>query len=185
MQISKQILIALSAVLLVAGFVAGFFTGGNSRGYNLLSGGGGQIASEVSSQLLGLSGSVTKVEGSVITLDTSAMPLIGNMSAARLVEVVAETVIVKQTAKSQTQIEQELAAYRKKLAVVKEGTPIPPAPSPNLEETIKLGDIKTGDTLSVEAGSDIKTAAKFVATKITVMPVINVQPVTVPTPPAQ
>ncbi len=136
-------------------------------------------------EMRSVSGTVKSVSGKVITVETQSFgnPF-ENIPSSRQITVTDKTKITKnqpiepaafqklndayQAAMQKFQKEQQaLMASGKPLAAPTTGT-VPTPPMPFKEVTVAVGDIKAGDSLTVNSDKDIKMATSFEASSITV-----------------
>ncbi|KKU94153.1 MAG: hypothetical protein UY26_C0003G0304 [Candidatus Jorgensenbacteria bacterium GW2011_GWA1_48_13] len=136
-------------------------------------------------EMRSVSGSIKKVQGSVLTIETppSANPF-EELPTVREIVVGDATKIVKNEPKDPEEFQKEMEAYNKAFAEAQRkaaatgsapGALLPPAvatlpplPTSFTEKEIGLADLKTGDQISAEADKNIKTDKRFEATRIVV-----------------
>jgi hypothetical protein len=124
--------------------------------------------------MLSVGGMIKNISGNTITLQASpSINPFDDLPAVRTVTVTSATKLVKNEQKDPKVLQQEFADFQKAMqrSVPGPGSSVPatlpPTPLKPFNETdIKISDLKTGDNISVEAASDIKTAASFEAVKI-------------------
>jgi hypothetical protein len=122
---------------------------------------------------LSLTGTVTSVNGSVITMNANNPTpnpfAVGNFPAVREVTLTSATQITMIEQKSPAEMEQEVRAFTKQEsaagASVASHTFVP-LPSSVTTTTISLSDIKAGDTIIVTAASNIMSVPSFTATAV-------------------
>ena len=171
----KSLLITTAGALII-GFVGGLNAG------SVFSLGDGLSKAQVEklkmsfpmmSEMRAFSGTVKKINGNTITLEIaeSTNPF-DEWPTVRKVLVTDTTRIVRISSKDSMAYQKEMNAYL--AATVKAGgdpaktTSLPPPPSFTKEEVIKPSDLKAGDTIIVEADSNIKTETQFTAVKISI-----------------
>jgi hypothetical protein len=110
-----------------------------------------------------LYGKVTSVANNQLTLHvTSNNPFDSSIIADRIVKVDATTKIAQQVSKDPAVYKKELAAYTQKIKDKVAAT----VPFPYVEKVVPFSTIKVGDTISVIASSNIKTAKEFTASQV-------------------
>lgn len=132
----------------------------------------------VQGPVLSVGGMIKSISNNVITIETpkSANPF-EDTPTVREITVMSATSIVKRELKDPKAFQQEMDAFQKaaqKIVPVTAGTTSTPAASANVptppvpfkEIKLDISDLKVGDTVSVEAGKDIKMATSFETTKI-------------------
>jgi len=83
--------------------------------------------------------------------------------ADRTVTLASDAKVYRQTPLSPDEFQKEMAAFQKSMSSGEPGTP----PTPYKTEEITLKDLKVGDTVTVEADTNILSEASFAATKVT------------------
>ena len=135
--------------------------------------------------LHGVSGSITAVSGSTITV-RGVLP--GNSEPTTLrVSIIAATTITEQKEKDSQTLQKEMETFQKQLSAVMQSatatsTPAPPPipPSPFISEPIKTSDLVVGMSVIVTPIVNTKQeATSFEAASISVRPVTT----SLPTPP--
>ena len=125
------------------------------------------------SDMRAVSGKVTQVGSNSLTIQTDVVTSpFDDVPSVREIVVGPNTKLTKQISKDPKGFRAEMAAYEAKAANIKPGSvnaPLVP-PSSFSEEEIKLSDIKVGDRITASADENIKTAAKFTALAVQVMP---------------
>jgi hypothetical protein len=135
-----------------------------------------------------LTGTVVAVTGSRLTFDADLTSFDPDgkkgLAVHRIADLTAETVIVRLVAKSQQELSADQEATAAALADPERQGPPPPPPSPYKEVPIAAADISVGESVTVEAASDILKAETFTATRVVVAPVASTPaPATAPTAP--
>lgn len=112
-----------------------------------------------------LSGSVTAVSGDKVTFHTASNnPFDDATLLDRVVIIGGDTKIVRLSQKDPSVMQEEMAAFTK-ATQTNTGTRATP-PSPYNSTTVKVSDIKVGDSITVVAGENIKSMKEFSATGI-------------------
>ncbi|MCI0478929.1 hypothetical protein L0Y59_00075 [Candidatus Uhrbacteria bacterium] len=94
-----------------------------------------------------------------MSLDTH--PDVDRVSDERTVTISPETKIVRYTDKSGEQLAQEMRAY-----VLEQADSTQAPPSPFIEETLSLSDIKAGDVISIVSSIEVRLAENIPAQRI-------------------
>ncbi len=136
-----------------------------------------------------ISGNVSSVEDGKLTIDVPQVvsdPLAEQAPLQRLVEVGADTKILRLEAKSAKEMAAEEAGFdaaqqkfREAVAAGKEATP-PLPPSAQKQTEIKASDIAVGDRVTVTAADDILRDPTIAAVQITVQSSASAPAATVP-----
>ena len=118
-----------------------------------------------------LSGTVTRVDGSSITIHTfSTNPFDDPALADRIITVTKDTKITKISLGDPKVFQAEMEAFMKRVQGGK-GTPaLPPTPPQPTTTTISISGIAKGDILNVTTAENIKTMKTFTASDIQVQP---------------
>ena len=116
-----------------------------------------------------LSGTVKKISGNIITLESAPSPNpFEEIPATRQITVTSNTKILKTEPKSAEQFDKEIAELKKSMSQQSDSQAAAIiAPTPFIEKELKVTDLKVGDMISVTASENIKTLAKFDAVQIT------------------
>lgn len=115
-------------------------------------------------------GEIKQVNGNQVTVSIKPLdPLADKSLDERTVKVNGQTEIIKKEKKSQTEYENEVAAYRQDNAELLDG-PVLPASYPNLftERIIGLNELGPGQQVKVLANENIRDIKEFTATAIVV-----------------
>ena len=167
-------------ISLIVGCALGYFLG-YTNGSKVVVTSYSSKAAEVSNlfptpqgALFSLTGSVKEIDGNIVTIDANPLtpnPFAeNNFPTVRTVTVADATTITQMQQKDQATLQQEMLAYQKAVSAAKGASSTLTPPMPFSETAIKLSDLKVGDKITVTAGSDIRTATSFTATKIKVQP---------------
>ena len=115
-------------------------------------------------------GTVKEINGNIVRVETGeSLNPFEELPAIREVTVTQSTKIVKQEQKSPAEFQKEMEAFQKKMQQNLNGTAPNAVPvNPFMEKELLLSDIKVNDRISAESDKNIKTAAKFEATRIVV-----------------
>lgn len=187
---SKNITLLGIALALVVGAAVGYFVAGSRYSAQLER---AKKALPTTPFVNVISGKVKSVSGNVVTVTVSPSPNpFDEWPTTRQVVVTKSAKIVKQEQKDPKVFQTEFAQYQQEAQKgIKPGTAPPTLPLPYVEKEISISDLKAGDTISVDAGKDVKTAASFDAVKITVTGIAAPTPtavagpaVSIPTAPA-
>jgi hypothetical protein len=119
-------------------------------------------------EIMAVSGTVTAVNGSSVTIKMQAMsPFDDANLLERTINVTGGTKIVKITMPDPTEMQAQMEAFVKATQAGKTPASIP-APTQPKEETIAISAIKVGDTVTATAAENIKSAKSFTATEVRV-----------------
>ncbi len=123
-------------------------------------------------EMLSVSGTVTKVAGNVITMESypSVNPF-EELPAIREIRVTKNTRIIKQEQKNPAEFQKELEEYQKKVQqsqAVNLSLANLTLPYPFIEVELKINDIKEGGTITVDTDKNIKNVTSFEATRVVV-----------------
>ena len=122
-------------------------------------------------------GKITGISGNIITI---TQPILNppvdpfeDLPAVRHVTVTSATNIVKDVVVDPSVFQQEMTAYQAAIQKIREkgptaGVDVPAQPIPVIQTTLTLSDLKVGDMITVDAGTDVKTITSFDAVTITV-----------------
>ena len=141
-------------------------------------------------ELRSLSGTIKEIKGNVLLLETPAsFNPFEELPSIREVMVGSTVKIIKNEPKDADLIQKEQEKYQQQLIElqkkIKPGVPPEPGSYPIpptffVESTISLKDLKPGDQVLVDAEENIKTKARFEASKITVQGGVSAPPIGVP-----
>jgi hypothetical protein len=118
-----------------------------------------------------LSGQVTAINGTTLTLKTAPLtqnPFAGSFPLVREVTVTSATKITGVSQQSQAEFQTEQQAFEKKMTgarptpgMILSMPPMPPTPT-----DLTLSDISIGNTVTVTADSNIVSSPSFTATAV-------------------
>lgn len=127
------------------------------------------VAASDQQEVRQVSGTASAVDGNRITLHTVPVDPFADLALTdRTVLVAADTKIVKLTLKDPKVFQSELAVYTK--ATQTKPTAVPTPPDKFVRTAISLSDIVVGDSLTIVAIADIRTAKEFTASEVSVSP---------------
>lgn len=169
------LLIALTATFLIGlywgqksyedAFKAGYETAWQAAQKKLEESG---LAALPEEEILSVSGTVIEIGEDSFMIEAS--PVAGNVLDSapimRTIMVGGETIISKKTEKDPEKIIGEQRAYDALIAGLGAEDEIPAPPSPYETEVVGFGDLKTGQSVTVRAGKDIRNATMIDALEI-------------------
>ncbi len=172
--------------MLLLGLVIGFLLGRYSVGWPFASGGDSQQLQHLREQVAeakklypapmgdmrSISGKITAVNGSRITLNRMSANPFDDSPKTRTVIVGPDTKIIRLVPTDPKVLQQEEAAVREQQSgLIYKGTSTAfatpfPLPMPLTEQTISRGELHAGDTIIVYAAANIRNSTSFTATRI-------------------
>lgn len=172
--------VIIAVIMAVVGYAAGYTSGASRIDSARAEGAREALASAKAkldasglfpeTHLTSLRGTVKAVSGDALDIDvaqTVANPLDAQAPLVRHVTLAKDASVIRMKAKPEAARFKELDEYEKAVKAAQEkGTTPPAAPLSYEEEKIALSDLKAGDTVIVDALTDIARAESFAATSV-------------------